>query len=209
MFVKVIQIGNIYFQLVALDKLISVDDMRYRTWIPNQLTGGWYTGQPNREDITLFGVRVMCRIVTYARTGNLADNEEWHMPCDLLINTWTGAFYTFFWVWSILLIGMTMFSLAKVLLVTVPYLRRRQIKQLMRGNGFEKADPDDVRAYVDKGLGWSKYLSQHRVKANANATIISDGVFLLQLIERNGGADWAQNITRGLFDRFKKAGRGG
>jgi hypothetical protein len=154
--VKLIQLGNICGQLLALNRLISVDDMHYLTWVPNQLTGGWWSGQPNRKDVSLFGVRVMCTILTYARPGHLGNNERHYMPCELPINTWNGVFYSFFWAWSMLLIGLTTFSLLGALLTMVPYLQRRRVKLVMSGNGYEKADPAKVREFVKSGLGCSK-----------------------------------------------------
>lgn len=163
MSVKLLQLVNVYGQLRILDRLISVGDMRYLDWVPNRLTGGWWSGKPNREDITLFGLRVMCRIVTPARPGNLGDNETHDMACDLAINPWNGVFYSFYWAWSILLIVLTVLSLMGVLLMMVPYIQRRRVKLMIRGNGYEDIMRADLREFVKNGLGWSKSVHMRRL----------------------------------------------
>jgi len=153
---KLLQLSNVCGQLVLLDRLLRMEDMHYMTWIANWLSSGWYAGVPNRADINLFAVRVMCLIVTHSRPGHIGENEHHAMVCDLAINEWNRFFYVGYWVWSLLLLVVTSWDLGRQVWAMVPRTQVKLVMQLLSGNGHEQTSPYVVRKFVKEGLGWSK-----------------------------------------------------
>jgi hypothetical protein len=156
---KLLQIANVWGQLLCLDYLLDhVDGMHYLSWVPNLLSGGWYTGAVNRSDISMFAVRVMCLVTTHARPGNIGSNERHDIVCDLPINDWNRLFFVGYWAWSVILGALTIVEFGRLVVAVVPWVQVRNVKQLLAGNGFEHAPPSVVKQFTKEGLGWSKYL---------------------------------------------------
>jgi len=58
LFVKLLQMGTVIWMLWMLGALIHVDNMHYLPWAINEVTDGWFLGEPNNREISLFPVKV-------------------------------------------------------------------------------------------------------------------------------------------------------
>jgi hypothetical protein len=173
----------------------------------NPATGGWYLGEPNSTEISLFPVKVMCKFITPARPGHLGRNERHDFTCDVNVNEWNAIFYTAYGIWSLFLLVATVIDLIWIVLSMVPCCRHRRVKQLLRGGGYEKADPEQVKEFVDEGLGWSKCIQRIGARILTSSTLLSDGVLLLRFIETHTSGGGARKICRGLSDKYVEANR--
>lgn len=93
--VKVLSLCNIVAQILVLDRVISIGNMRYFGWTINWWTNGWWFG--TNEYAELFPLLTLCRVVSMGGDpGVLGNHREDHITCNLNVNLWSMKFYMLF-----------------------------------------------------------------------------------------------------------------
>lgn len=95
--VKFLYCANILIQLWLLDSVITIEfyNLRYLSWTMNTLTQGWWLGSRNEQ--SLYPFMTMCRVFSQGgEQGNLGQNREEHITCNLNINVIHEKFYNCF-----------------------------------------------------------------------------------------------------------------
>ncbi|KAI6191749.1 Innexin [Aphelenchoides bicaudatus] len=181
LFTKLLYVLNVLLQFVILDAFLGPEYTLWGWGVLNDIWNGrqWTeSGHFPRVTLCDFNVRVL---------GNI---HRWTVQCVLMINMFNEKIFVFFWFWFIFCGVLSLLSLFYWFFAIVLYGQRK--------------------AYVAKYLrctsAISEYPSHHErelLSGFVGRFLRSDGVFLIRLIQTNGGDLLTGEILNALFARYK------
>ncbi|KAI1724202.1 innexin domain-containing protein [Ditylenchus destructor] len=181
LFTKLLYVGNVVLQFVILNAFLGP---QYTFWGVGILSDIWNgkewseSGHFPRVTLCDFNVRVL---------GNI---HRWTVQCVLMINMFNEKIFIFFWFWFLLVGALSVLSLIYWLFATLL--------------------PGQQRGYIGKYLRCTSAISNY--PSNREQRLIddfirrflrTDGVFLLRLIQTNGGDLLVGEIITSLFNRYR------
>ena len=182
LFTKLLYVGNVVLQFVILNVFLGP---QYTFWGVGILSDIWNgkewseSGHFPRVTMCDFNVRVL---------GNI---HRWTVQCVLMINMFNEKIFIFFWFWFLLVGVLSILSLLYWVFATIlPGQRRNYVSRYLRcTNAISSGYPEHREArIVDEFI--RRYLRP-------------DGVFLLRLIQTNGGDLLVGEIVAALFNRYR------
>ncbi|VDK47470.1 unnamed protein product [Anisakis simplex] len=181
LFTKLLYVLNVLMQFVILNAFLGP---QYTFWGAGILSDIWNgkewneSGHFPRVTMCDFDVRVM---------GNI---HRWTVQCVLMINMFNEKIYIFLWWWFVLVGILTIISFFYyVIALTVATNQRQFVTRYLRCTGAiskqsNSRNDDHLNSFINKFLR-------------------PDGVFLLRLIESNGGDLLVGEVVSALFNRYR------
>ncbi|VDM96334.1 unnamed protein product [Thelazia callipaeda] len=181
LFTKVLYVVNVILQFVILNAFLGP---QYSFWGAGILSDIWNgkewseSGHFPRVTMCDFHVRVL---------GNI---HRWTVQCVLMINMFNEKVYIFLWWWFVLIGILSVLSLLYYLLALVLTPNQRQfVTRYLRCAGV-------IQDFKDAKT--EKYVHDFTRKF-----LRPDGVFILRLIQTNGGDLLVGEIVNVMFERYK------
>uniref|UniRef100_A0A8R1TRG4 Innexin n=1 Tax=Onchocerca volvulus TaxID=6282 RepID=A0A8R1TRG4_ONCVO len=181
LFTKVLYVVNVILQFVILNAFLGP---QYTFWGAGILSDIWKgkewseSGHFPRVTMCDFHIRVL---------GNI---HRWTVQCVLMINMFNEKVYIFLWWWFILIGILSILSLLYYFFALVLGSNQRQfVIRYLRCSG---AIPDSRDPKTEKYL--HDFIKRF---------LRPDGVFILRLIETNGGDLLVSEIVNVMFARYK------
>uniref|UniRef100_A0A914HXB1 Innexin n=1 Tax=Globodera rostochiensis TaxID=31243 RepID=A0A914HXB1_GLORO len=181
LFTKLLYVANVFLQFVILNAFLGP---QYTFWGIGILADIWNgrewneSGHFPRVTMCDFNVRVL---------GNI---HRWTVQCVLMINMFNEKIFVFFWFWFIF-VGIL--SVLSLLYWTVASLL-----------------PGCQKAYVCKYLrcvgviaNFTTHREQRLIDSFLAHFLRTDGIFLLRMIQTNGGDLLVGEIIAALFSRYQ------
>ncbi|CAD6190507.1 unnamed protein product [Caenorhabditis auriculariae] len=182
LFTKVLYLVNIFWQFHIFAVFLNTSNYFWGWDTFMNITSGiqWdQTGFFPRVTMCDFTVRVL---------GAL---HRWTVQCVLMINMFTEKIYVFFWFWFLLVGVITTLSLVYWIFALASKSSRRQfVSKYLRCMNLVSLHPNkEENRYIDSFV---------------NNFVTGDGVFLLRLIQTNGGDLLVSEIVASLFREYMK-----
>lgn len=181
LFTKLLYVANIVLQFVILNTFLGPSYTLWGIGILKDLWNGheWTeSGHFPRVTMCDFNVRIL---------GNI---HRWTIQCVLMINMFNEKVFIFFWFWFIFVGILSVLSFLYWLLATALYVQRRAyICKYLRCTG----------AITD----FPTTRDQRLIRSFVRDFLRPDGVFLLRLIQTNGGDLLVGEIINTLFRRHQ------
>uniref|UniRef100_A0AC35TRJ0 Innexin n=1 Tax=Rhabditophanes sp. KR3021 TaxID=114890 RepID=A0AC35TRJ0_9BILA len=180
-FTKVLYVVNVIVQFIIMNAFLG---SKYTFWgygILQDLINGkeWEeSGHFPRVTMCDFNVRVL---------GNI---HRWSVQCVLMINMFNEKIFIFFWFWFLLIGFISVLSMIWWTLATSIHANQKEF----------------VIKYLRCSGAVSDHLNQEEsdlVNYFTRSFLRADGVFLLRMIQTNGGDLLAGEMTNELFVRYK------
>uniref|UniRef100_A0A915ASB5 Innexin n=2 Tax=Parascaris TaxID=6254 RepID=A0A915ASB5_PARUN len=181
LFTKLLYVVNVVMQFVILNAFLGP---QYTFWGAGILADIWNgkewneSGHFPRVTMCDFNVRVL---------GNI---HRWTVQCVLMINMFNEKVYIFLWWWFVLVGVLSVLSLLYYLIaLTIATCQREFVSRYLRCMGaiseqWNVRDERHLNDFIKKFLR-------------------PDGVFLLRLIQTNGGDLLVGEIVTALFNRYR------
>uniref|UniRef100_F1L806 Innexin n=1 Tax=Ascaris suum TaxID=6253 RepID=F1L806_ASCSU len=181
LFTKLLYVVNVVMQFVILNAFLGP---QYTFWGAGILADIWNgkewneSGHFPRVTMCDFNVRVL---------GNI---HRWTVQCVLMINMFNEKIYIFLWWWFVLVGVLSVLSLLYYLIaLTIATCQREFVSRYLRCMGaiseqWNVRDERHLNDFIKKFLR-------------------PDGVFLLRLIQINGGDLLVGEIVTALFNRYR------
>ncbi|CAI4228601.1 unnamed protein product [Auanema sp. JU1783] len=179
---KVLYIVNIGVQFLIFSTFLGTSSTFWGWEIFSDLMDGrsWQeTGHFPRVTMCDFHVRVLGAI------------HRWTVQCVLMINMFTEKIYVFLWFWFILVGVLTMISFAYWFVALIYRgFQTEFVSKYLRCMGAISEEPSAVE--------------EQKVNGFVRNFLTPDGVFLLRLIQTNGGDMLAGEIATALYNNYNK-----
>jgi hypothetical protein len=180
LFTKFLYVLNVLFQFIILNEFLGP---QYSFWgfgiLQDLMNGKEWSESGHFPRVTLcdFNVRVL---------GNI---HRWTVQCVLMINMFNEKIFIFLWFWFFFVGIMSILSLIYWLLATtVGKWRKDFVTKYLRCTGAISENPSQREEELVNGF--------------VTNLLRPDGVFLLRLIQTNGGDLLVGEITTALFNRY-------
>ncbi|CAG9534659.1 unnamed protein product [Cercopithifilaria johnstoni] len=181
LFTKVLYVANVILQFVILNAFLGP---QYTFWGAGILSDIWHgkewseSGHFPRVTMCDFHIRVL---------GNI---HRWTVQCVLMINMFNEKVYIFLWWWFILVGTLSLLSLLYYFFALILGSNQRQfVIRYLRCAGTI-SDLKDPKT--------EKHLHEF-----IKRFLRPDGIFILRLIETNGGDLLVSEIVNVMFGRYK------
>ena len=180
LFTKLLYVLNVLFQFVLLNEFLGP---QYTFWgfgiLQDIMNGREWSESGHFPRVTLcdFNVRVL---------GNI---HRWTVQCVLMINMFNEKIFVFLWFWFLFVGIMSILSLIYWLLATTLGGGRKEfVTKYLRCTSAVSEEPTPREQELIDGF--------------VNNLLRPDGVFLLRLIQTNGGDLLVGEIVTALFNRY-------
>ncbi|ETN68302.1 putative innexin-3 [Necator americanus] len=181
-FTKFLYVFNIFAQFCIFSAFLGTNNSFWGWEIFRDIWSGreWnVTGHFPRVTMCDFTVRVL---------GAL---HRWTVQCVLMINMFTEKIYVFLWFWFILVGVLSVISLIYWLIALVgTNFQRGFVTKYLRCMGEINEPPSRIE--------------EEKVGGFVRNYLTSDGVFLLRLIQTNGGDMLAGEIIAAMFRQYNE-----
>jgi len=185
LFTKLLYVGNAVLQFFILNAFLGP---QYTFWGVGILQDIWNgrewseSGHFPRVTMCDFNVRVL---------GNI---HRWTVQCVLMINMFNEKIFLFFWFWFMLVGVLSVLSLFYWFLATLlPIQRRAYVSKYLRCAGV-----------IDTRSDYLSTRDHNTIDGFIRRFLRTDGVFLLRLIQTNGGDLLVGEIITTLFTRYRE-----
>uniref|UniRef100_A0A7E4UUP8 Innexin n=1 Tax=Panagrellus redivivus TaxID=6233 RepID=A0A7E4UUP8_PANRE len=182
LFTKLLYVLNVILQFVILNAFLGP---QYTFWgvgiLQDLINGREWTESGHFPRVTLcdFNVRVL---------GNI---HRWTVQCVLMINMFNEKIFLFFWFWFLLVGVLSVLSLVYWLFATaIGDWRIGFVSKYLRCTSAVSDPPTNEE--------------ERQISGFVRDLLRPDGVFLLRLIQTNGGDLLVGEITTALFNRYKE-----
>ncbi|KAL3119007.1 hypothetical protein niasHT_003790 [Heterodera trifolii] len=181
LFTKLLYVANVFLQFVILNAFLGP---QYTFWGIGILSDIWNgrewseSGHFPRVTMCDFNVRVL---------GNI---HRWTVQCVLMINMFNEKIFLFFWFWFIFVGLLSLLSLFYWAFATlVPAFQKAYVCKYLRCVG--------IIAH------FTTHREQRLIDSFFRDFLRTDGVFLLRMIQTNGGDLLVGEIVAALFSRYQ------